>query len=149
LNAPARTPQQRKADVLSRLDSDVDLWLATADQATGAPYLVPLSFLWDGSGLLISTPAASPTARNLRAGKLARLGLGPSRDVIIIDGSVEELTGGVTPAQGDAFAAKTGFDPRDLDEYRYFLIRPRRIQAWREVNELHGRDLLRAGAWLF
>ncbi|MFI6451962.1 hypothetical protein ACIBF6_10435 [Streptosporangium amethystogenes] len=42
--------------------------------------------------------------------------------------------------------AKTGFDPRELDEpYRYFLIRPRRIQAWHEANELRGRDLIRDG----
>ncbi|MEU9739920.1 hypothetical protein AB0E12_12100 [Micromonospora chersina] len=42
-----------------------------------------------------------------------------------------------------------GFDPRELDEpYQYFLIRPRRIQAWREANELRGRDLMRDGRWL-
>jgi hypothetical protein len=50
---------------------------------------------------------------------------------------------------GDAFATRTGFDPRELDEpYQYFLIRPRRIQAWREANELRGRDLMRDGRWL-
>jgi hypothetical protein len=49
---------------------------------------------------------------------------------------------------GDAFAAKAGFDPRQLAGYRYFRLRPRRLQAWREANELEGRDLLRAGAWL-
>jgi hypothetical protein len=49
----------------------------------------------------------------------------------------------------DAFAAKTGFDPRELDEpYQYFLVRPQRIQAWREANELPGRDLMRDGRWL-
>jgi hypothetical protein len=148
LNAPARTPQQRKADVLGRLDGDVDTWVATADPETGAPYLVPLSFLWDGSTLLIATPATSPTARNLRATGRTRLGLGLSRDVIMIDGSVEELTGGVTDEAGDAFAAKTEFDPRKLAGYRYFRIRPQRLQAWREVNELQGRDLMRDGAWL-
>jgi hypothetical protein len=31
----------------------------------------------------------------------------------------------------------TGFDPRTLaTPYRWFRISPRRIQAWREVNEL-------------
>ncbi|WP_165439828.1 hypothetical protein [Micromonospora kangleipakensis] len=47
---------------------------------------------------------------------------------------------------GDAFAAKTGFDPRRLTgRYRYFRVRPQRIQAWREENELAGRDLIREG----
>ncbi len=49
---------------------------------------------------------------------------------------------------GDAFAAKAGFDPRLLTGYLYFGIRPQRVQAWREANELQGRDLMRDGHWL-
>jgi hypothetical protein len=52
------------------------------------------------------------------------------------------------PAEtGDAFAAKTGFEPRELTGYLYFRIRPQRIQAWREANELAGRELMRDGHW--
>src|SRR5437588_309012 len=80
---PARGPEQRKQDTLRRLEEDVDLWVATAD---GAPYLIPLSFLWDGTTLLIATVDASPTGRNLRATGRVRLGLGPTRDVVLIDG---------------------------------------------------------------
>jgi hypothetical protein len=56
--------------------------------ADGAPYLVPLSFDWDGEAPLVATP------------------------------------------------------------YRWFRISPRRIQAWREVNELSDRELMRDGRWL-
>jgi hypothetical protein len=35
--------------------------------ANGAPYLVPLSFDWDGEALLVATPTDSPTGRNRRA----------------------------------------------------------------------------------
>jgi hypothetical protein len=52
---------------LRRLEHDVDAWVATADPASGSPYLVPLSFLWDGRHLLVATPSASPTSRNLQA----------------------------------------------------------------------------------
>ena len=46
-------------------------------------------------------------------------------------------------------AARTGFDPRALaTPYRWFRISPRRIQAWREVNELPDRELMRDGRWL-
>jgi hypothetical protein len=56
---------------------------------------------------------------------------------------------GASPAFGDRFAAHTGFDPRALaTPYRWFRICPRRIQAWREVNELPGRELMRDGRWL-
>ena len=41
MTPPARTPQQRKADTLRRLENDVDTWVATADPETGTPYLVP------------------------------------------------------------------------------------------------------------
>ena len=50
---------------------------------------------------------------------------------------------------GDAFAAKTGFDPRQLrSPYLYFRIHPQRLQAWREANELQGREIMRGGHWL-
>jgi hypothetical protein len=31
---------------------------------------------------------------------------------------------------------------------RWFRISPRRIQAWREVNEMPDRELMRDGRWL-
>ncbi len=36
---------------------------------------------------------------------------------------------------------------RELTSYLYFHIRPQRVQAWREVNELPGRELMRNGHW--
>ncbi len=118
--------------------------------ADGAPYLVPLSFHWDGDTLLVATPANSPTGRNLARSRTVRLGLGDTRDVSMIDGEVEVLELEALPRErADRFAANTGFDPRPLPTpYRWFRITPRRIQAWREVNELPGRELMRAGRWL-
>ncbi|RFC76987.1 pyridoxamine 5'-phosphate oxidase family protein [Streptomyces sp. AcE210] len=147
---PARTAKQRKQDTLERLERDEDVWVATADGEDATPYLVPLSFLWDGATLLLATPAASPTGRNLRATGRARLGVGPTRDVVMIEGTAQTLTAAELPdGVGDAFAEKTGFDPRTLtSEYLYFRVTPRRVQAWREANELAGRDLMREGEWI-
>ncbi|MFE0809193.1 pyridoxamine 5'-phosphate oxidase family protein [Streptomyces sp. NPDC058848] len=147
---PARSAEQRRHDTLHRLDHDVDAWVATADGASGMPYLVPLSFLWNGSCLLFSTPAASPTGRNLAVSGRARVGIGPTRDVVMVEGTVETVTPGELPEQdAELFAAKTGFDPRSLTTpYLYFRVRPQRVQAWREADELEGRDLMREGRWL-
>ena len=147
---PPRTPEQRKLDTLERLEHDVDAWVATADGASGTPYLVPLSFLWDGTALLVATPASSPTARNLRATGRVRLGIGPTRDVVLIEARAHPLsTTDVSDELADAFAAKAGFDPRKLKtRYLYLRIEPRRVQAWREENELEGRELMRDGRWL-
>ncbi|MFB9833408.1 pyridoxamine 5'-phosphate oxidase family protein [Actinoallomurus acaciae] len=142
---PARNAEQRRRDTLHRLEHDEDVWVATA--GADGPYLVPLSFLWDGDTLLLATPSSSPTARNLGATGRVRLGVGPTRDVVMIDGTVEVVED-LAEDTGDAFAAKTGFDPRKLSGYAYFRVRPVRIQAWREANEIAGRDLMRDGRWL-
>ena len=81
---------QRRRDTEHRLAHDVDLWVASAS-TDGAPYLVPLSFHWDGEALLMATPADSPTGRNLAATRAVRLGLGGTRDVSMIEGDVEVL----------------------------------------------------------
>jgi hypothetical protein len=146
----ARSPQQRKQDTLRRLEQDIDAWVATADGESGTPYLIPLSFLWDGTTLLFATPATSPTLRNIQATGRVRIGVGLTRDVILIEGTVETLEASeLANETGDAFAAKTGFDPRESSgPYLYFCVTPQRLQAWREANELEDRDLMREGCWL-
>ena len=148
--ASPRTTETRVQDTLARLAEDVDCWVASASPASGAPYLIPLSFLWDGTSLFVATPAASPTSRNLQASGTVRVGLGPTRDVVVIEGRVRALAGDeVTADLGAAFAAKAGFDPRaEPNSYLYFCITPQRIQAWREANELAGRELMRDGVWV-
>jgi hypothetical protein len=148
MSAEPRSGPQRRRDTEQRLTQDIDVWVASAS-AEGAPYLVPLSFDWEEEALLVATPAGSPTGRNLAATRTVRLGLGHTRDVSMIDGEVEFLEiDALPPHRGDRFAARTGFDPRTLrTPYRWFRITPRRIQAWREVNELPGRELMRDGRW--
>jgi hypothetical protein len=149
MSADPRPPAQRRLDTEDRLTHDVDVWVASAS-ADGAPYLVPLSFDWDGEALLVATPTDSPTGRNLAATRTVRLGLGLTRDVSVIDGDVEVLEMDALPRErSDRFAARTGFDPRELTaSYSWFRITPRRVQAWREENELPGRELMRDGRWL-
>jgi nitroimidazol reductase NimA-like FMN-containing flavoprotein (pyridoxamine 5'-phosphate oxidase superfamily) len=144
-----RPRAQRRRDTERRLTHDVDVWVASAS-ADGAPYLVPLSFDWDGGSLLLATPADSPTGRNLATTRSARVALGHTRDVVVVDGDVEVLEIDALPREaGDRFAARAGFDPRALSTpYRWFRVSPRTIQAWREVGELPERDLMRDGRWL-
>ncbi len=148
-SADPRPRDLRRRDTQHRLTHDVDVWVASAS-AEGAPYLVPLSFHWDGDALLMATPTDSVTGRNLAATRTVRLALGHTRDVSIIDGEVEVLEmDALAQERADQFVAHTGFDPRVLaTPYRWFRVTPHRIQAWREENELGGRDLMRDGHWL-
>ncbi|HVN10504.1 MAG TPA: pyridoxamine 5'-phosphate oxidase family protein [Kineosporiaceae bacterium] len=149
MTADPRSRAQRRRDTEHRLSHDIDIWVASAS-AGGAPYLVPLSFHWDGETLLMATPTDSPTGRNLAATGTVRLGMGHTRDVSMIEGDVEVLEIDALPRErGDRFAAHTGFDPRaQATPYRWFLVSPRSIQAWREVNELPERELMRDARWL-
>jgi hypothetical protein len=97
-------PAQPKQDALDRLEHDIDAWVATADDESGTPLVLPLSLLWQGVTSLIATPASSPTSRNLQA---HRLGIGPTRDLVLIQGTVHALAATEIPGEvGDAFAAK-------------------------------------------
>ena len=64
---PSESVRNREAhasapSVAHRLAHDVDVWVATAS-TDGAPYLVPLSFDWDGEAVLLATPADSRARR--------------------------------------------------------------------------------------
>ena len=148
--APEPRPRaERRRDTEHRLNHDVDCWVASAS-ADGAPYLVPLSFDREDEALLVATPTDSPTGRNLAANRTVRLALGHTRDVSMIDGEVEVLEIDALPQErADRFAARTGFDPRaEATPFRWFRVSPRRVQAWREVIEMPGRELMRNGRWL-
>jgi hypothetical protein len=147
--AAPRSRQQRRHDTEHRLARDVDLWVASASPH-GIPHLVPLSFDWDGTTVLLATATDNPTGRNLAATRTVRLALGRTRDVTVIEGDVEVLGIDALPQEvGDRFAERTGFDPRTLSTpYGWFRVVPRRVQAWREEDELAGRDLMREGRWL-
>ena len=134
--------------MLALLDQEVDLWVPSAS-ANGEAMLVPLSFVWDGRRLTMSTPLGSKTARNLIRAGVARVALGATRDVVLIDGTLEVIRLGEETELEEAHARATGFDPRTLaDEYVYLRLTPQRIQAWREDNELRGRHIMRDGAWV-
>jgi hypothetical protein len=150
MTQPPRSRAERIADTQALLESEVDIWVATADPDSAKPSLVPLSYLWDGETLLLSTPGSSPTGRGMRSGHGARLGLGSTRNVVLIDAKVETIALNDLPDnEADAFAVRTGFDPLQSDPgYFWFRARPHRILAWREENELADRSIMRNGSWL-
>jgi hypothetical protein len=148
---PAPRPlAQRKQDTLEALrQPEVDAWVATASDA--GSWLVPLSMYWTGDRVVIAIEPPSRTARNVAVGTRLRLGLGPTRDVVMIDAEVEAIVAAadLDPGIGDGYAAQVGWDPRnETDPFVYVTLSPVRIQAWRESNEIAGRTLMRDGAWV-
>jgi hypothetical protein len=144
---PARSLKQRKIDTLYRLVHDKDIWIATSSQK-GDPYLVPLSFWWDGTSLFIATVTKNPTAQNIITTGEARVSLGHTRDVILMSAYAHILKSDEVEECGEAFAKKCGWDPRNAKGYRFFQIDPYHIEVWREENEHADRLLMREGKWL-
>jgi hypothetical protein len=144
-----RSPAQRKADTLAKLSAPVaDVWVATTDGER--PFLVPLTMAWVQDRIAVSTEETAPTVRNLLAHGRARLALGGTRDVVRID-AVLERTVPVGDAEpfGEAYATQSDWDPREVGHpYVFAILRPDRIEAWREENELRDRLLMRDGVWL-
>ncbi len=145
----ARDSATRKTDTLTMLATPaIDVWVATAS-AAGAPYLVPVSLAWVDERVVIAVDGTSLTARNLAASGVARLALGPTRDVVMIDAVLDKMLDvAADDGLGAAYVAQADWDPRGSAGYMFLVLRPVRVQAWREVNELPDRELMRDGRWL-
>ena len=146
-----RSREERVEDTLEQLQTEVDVWVATASDA-GEPYLVPLSFYWSGETMIVTTPRSSRTGRNFVGIGRARAAIGHTRgDVVVIDARVEEMPIGENVELEEAYVRATGFDPRPWDAgYTFFRLIPERIQAWRgdDADELRDKDVMRGGAFL-
>ena len=150
MDAP-RDLEQRKRDTIELLSAPAaDLWLASASPS-GVAHLVPLSFWWDGMHVTVAIDASSVTAANLASTHRARLAVGHTRDVVMIDATpVETTTVDQAPADvADGYGSQADWDPRlGGGTYVYVKLRPDRVQAWRESNEMAGRTVMRNGEWV-
>jgi hypothetical protein len=144
-----RSTETRIADTIRRLESEPDVWIATAS-ADGVPHLIPLSLAWDGSRILLATPPDSPTARNIAATEWARASLADTDDVVIVVASAAATPFEQTP--GDVvefFVEAAGWDPRREDgQWSLLTLTPETIHAWHGEPELLGRTIMRHGEWV-
>ncbi len=113
------TREQRRADTLARLTAlAADVWVATAAVDAGGHascYLLRLSVAWIDERVVLATEADSVTARNITGQGRARLGFGPTRDVVMIDAELEHGYGldEVPAGLARRYAAQADWDPRE------------------------------------
>jgi hypothetical protein len=143
-----RTLEDRTRDVISLFTRCEDAWVASANEEAEA-YLIPLSFAWTGEQFILATPASSITARNLlRAGRV-RMAIGPTRDVSIVEGDVEQISPAMNDPIWDVHAQGAGFDARQASTpFALLIITPNHVQTWRNPAELESRDVMLGGQWL-
>jgi hypothetical protein len=151
LGMVARSPEERKADALSKLTAvEANVWIATAS-LTGAVHLVPVTHTWNGNQIVLATEPGSRTVANVTANPRVRLALGETRDVVMIDAVLAEAVpkSKAAAALAEGYAAQAGWDPRtDGGDYIYLVLGPQRIQVWREAEDLAGRTVMRNGVWV-
>ncbi len=149
----ARTSAERHLAARSALEHDTDAWVATAS-ASGRPHLVPLSFALGaddlGEVVIVATPHTTVTARNAGATGRARLGLGQLHDVVMVDATAEVLEWtSADPRLTERFVEARGWDPAgEPHRFAMLVLRLTRVQVWRDLEELAGRDVMHDGEWL-
>lgn len=134
---------------MAKLEAGGDAWLATSGRA--GPHLVPLSLAWDSANgdLIFCIEQGTLTSRNIAIEPVVRVGIGPTRDVLMIDGTAQ-VAGLVNDDIPLAlfFYEKAGWDPRlNGDNLIFIRVTPSRMQAWRGVDEASNRTVMINGAW--
>ena len=101
-----RLPKERKAEALSKLEAvESNVWVASA-APSGNVHLVPVTHTWNGSQIVLATGPTTRTVSNLTANPRARLAVGESRDVVMIDAVLVEAVPAseVQPALAEGYA---------------------------------------------
>jgi hypothetical protein len=148
--AKLRTVAERKAHVIRAFEAHDHMWLATAD-LQGRPQLIAAATLWHGGAVVVTTRVESKTARNLAESGLAKLAHGTADDVVLVDAVLETsvAAGSADEELVQAWVEANGWNPAEEgDDWAFYRLRPRRIQAYQGYEELEGRDVMRDSRWL-
>ncbi|TMD28113.1 MAG: hypothetical protein E6I92_04155 [Chloroflexi bacterium] len=125
--------------MLAALERQGHYWLATAEIG-GRPHMIAVSGWWDGGDIVITTLGTSKTAR---------LAGGDPSDAILIQAQVIDsaaVDDSADLAQG--YKKAVGWDPREMDGWMFFRLRPTRIQAFRGYDEIEDRDVMVRSRWV-
>ena len=139
---------QRKTTALHKLAHEKYLWFATANRS-GAPHLVPLGFVWRNGRMVLASSSTNRTVSNVRETGVARVALGQTDDVVMIDGGVE-LVGvdSIDTTVAAEYEQKYAVDLRVVPGWTYLQLTPERIQVFRDAPEpSQARAVMSAGAW--
>src|SRR5579864_205083 len=143
-----RDTATRKKDVLDVLEAQGHYWLSTAEVG-GRPHVIGVSALWDGGELVVTTLGSSRTARNMAMNPAVVLAHGDPSDAVVIQAAViDSAAVGDSPELAGAWKSAMGWDPREMEGWTFFRLRPTRIQAFRGYDEIEGRDVMLRSRWV-
>jgi general stress protein 26 len=118
-----------------RLERAHNYWVVTASES-GRPHAAPIWGLWLEDVFLFSTARGSRKGQNLTANPFAVVHLESGDEVVILEGSVEEVKGRqeldvLATAYGEKYTLEIKFeDPGSV----VYALTPERAFAWRESD---------------
>ena len=118
-----------------RLERAHNYWVATAS-ASGRPHAAPVWGLWNDGVFFFSTARGSRKGQNLAANPFAVVHLESGDEVVILEGSVEEVAARkeldiLAAAYGEKYTLEIKFeDPGSV----VYALTPKLAFAWREEN---------------
>lgn len=143
-----RDSATRKADVMATLRKQGHYWLSTAEVG-GRPRVIGVAGWWDGDQIVVTTLGTSRSARNMEMNPQVVLAHGDPSDAVVIEAGVIDSSMADESAELAAgFSKAMGWDPREMDGWMFFRLRPTRIQAFRGYDEIEGRDVMIHGRWV-
>ncbi len=123
-------------------------WLSTAEVG-GRPRVIGVAGWWDGDQIVVTTLGTSRSARNMEMNPQVVLTHGDPSDAVVIEAGVIDSSMADESAELAAgFSKAMGWDPREMDGWMFFRLRPTRIQAFRGYDEIEGRDVMIHGRWV-
>jgi hypothetical protein len=144
---PAKVSWKRAQENLA---ASRNYWVATCG-ADGRPHVMPVWGLWFEGALIFGTGRSSRKGRHLAVRPNVVVHLESGDDVVIIEGTVEEVTDRSLLARyGDAFAVKygvhtdTGDTDTDYSENIFYRVREQKAFTWLESDFLES-----AARWTF
>lgn len=142
-----RTLAERQQAAHDRLDTETQLWLATGSDGRGA-HLIPVAYVWIDGVLVTATFEHSRTTANLRANPQARVALGTTSDVVMVDVVARLVDVAEMDSDTAERYAQVSRDPRRRAGFVYIVLAPRRVLVWNGFGEFFGRTVMLDGEWL-
>ena len=134
--------------MLDALRKQGKFWLVTAEIG-GQPHLIAVSGWWDGHDIVVTSLGTSKTARNMAMNPAVMLAGGDPSDAIVIQAQMIDSAAVEDSADlAGGFKEAMGWDPREMDGWMFFRLRPTRIQAFRGYEEIEDRDVMVRSRWV-
>ena len=119
--------------VVEQCTKSRNYWICTT-RPDGRPHAMPVWGLWLDDAVVFSTDPESLKARNFRERPDVVVHLESGDEMVVIEGRIEALDRSLLERFVDAYEVKYDYRPNAEQTEGVYVVRPRRVLAWREKD---------------